>query len=123
MAVVRASFRPEFLNRIDEIILFHRLGRDEMAGIVEIQLRHLEALLEDRKITLDITDAAKRWLADAGYDPVYGARPLKRSIQKSLQDPLARRILEGTVREGDRVSIDAGESGLLINGSAVPLAA
>jgi ATP-dependent Clp protease ATP-binding subunit ClpB len=123
MAVVRASFRPEFLNRLDEIILFHRLGRDDMAGIVEIQLRHLETLLEDRKITLEITDTAKRWLAEAGYDPVYGARPLKRTIQRSLQDPLARQILEGTIREGDRVSIDAGEGGLLINGSAVPLAA
>ncbi len=123
MAVVRASFRPEFLNRLDEIILFHRLGRDDMAGIVEIQLRHLEGLLEDRKITLEITDAAKRWLAEAGYDPVYGARPLKRTIQKSLQDPLARQILEGTIRDGDRVDVDAGESGLLINGAAVPLAA
>jgi ATP-dependent Clp protease ATP-binding subunit ClpB len=123
MEVVRASFKPEFLNRLDETILFHRLGRDDMAGIVEIQLRHLEALLEDRKITLEITDAAKRWLADAGYDPVYGARPLKRTIQRSLQDPLARQILEGTVREGDRVSVDAGEGQLLINGAAVPLAA
>jgi ATP-dependent Clp protease ATP-binding subunit ClpB len=123
MAEVRASFRPEFLNRLDEIILFHRLGRDEMAGIVEIQLRHLEALLEERKITLEITDAAKRWLADAGYDPVYGARPLKRTIQRSLQDPLARQILEGTVGEGDRVRVDAGDGQLLINGAAVPLAA
>ena len=123
MAVVRASFRPEFLNRLDEIILFQRLGRDDMAGIVEIQLRRLAGLLEERKITLDITDAAKRWLAEAGYDPVYGARPLKRTIQRNLQDPLARQILEGTVRDGDRVSVDAGESGLLINGAAVPLAA
>jgi ATP-dependent Clp protease ATP-binding subunit ClpB len=123
MAEVRASFRPEFLNRLDEIILFHRLGRDEMAGIVEIQLRHLEALLEERKITLEITDVAKRWLADAGYDPVYGARPLKRTIQRSLQDPLARQILEGTVGEGDRVRVDSGDGQLLINGAAVPLAA
>jgi ATP-dependent Clp protease ATP-binding subunit ClpB len=123
MAVVRASFRPEFLNRLDEIILFHRLGRDDMAGIVEIQLRRLAGLLEERKITLEITDAAKRWLAEAGYDPVYGARPLKRTIQRNLQDPLARQILEGTVRDGDRVRVDAGESGLLINGAAVPLAA
>jgi ATP-dependent Clp protease ATP-binding subunit ClpB len=123
MAVVRASFRPEFLNRLDEIILFHRLGREEMAGIVEIQVRRLAALLEDRKLTLELSDAAKRWLAEAGYDPVYGARPLKRTIQRSLQDPLARRILEGSIREGDRVQVDVGESGLLINGTAVPLAA
>ena len=123
MAVVRASFRPEFLNRLDEIILFERLSREHMKGIVAIQLRRLEALLEERKIALDVTDAAKRWLADAGYDPVYGARPLKRMIQKSLQDPLARMILEGRIRDGDTVTVDAAESGLLINGAAVPLAA
>jgi ATP-dependent Clp protease ATP-binding subunit ClpB len=123
MAVVRASFRPEFLNRLDEIILFHRLGRDEMTGIVEIQVRRLAALLEDRKLTLELSDAAKRWLAEAGYDPVYGARPLKRTIQKSLQDPLARLILEGRIHDGDQVRVDVGESGLLINGAAVPLAA
>ena len=123
MTVVRASFRPEFLNRLDEIILFHRLGRDDMAGIVEIQIRRLATLLEERKLTLQLTDAAKRWLAEAGYDPVYGARPLKRTLQKSLQDPLARLILEGRIGDGDTVSVDAGESGLLINGAAVPLAA
>jgi ATP-dependent Clp protease ATP-binding subunit ClpB len=123
MAVVRTSFRPEFLNRLDEIILFHRLGREEMAGIVEIQLRHLAKLLEERKITLEVTDAAKRWLADAGYDPVYGARPLKRTIQTRLQDPLARQILEGRIGDGDLVSVDAGDGQLLINGDAVPLAA
>ena len=101
MAVVRASFRPEFLNRLDEIILFERLSREHMKGIVEIQLKRLEALLAERKIALDITDAAKRWLAEAGYDPVYGARPLKRTIQRSLQDPLARMILEGRIGDGD----------------------
>ena len=90
-----------------------------MAGIVEIQLERLAALLEERKITLELTDAAKRWLAEAGYDPVYGARPLKRTIQKSLQDPLARLILEGRIRDGDPVQVDAGDSGLLINGAAV----
>jgi ATP-dependent Clp protease ATP-binding subunit ClpB len=123
MAEVRASFRPEFLNRLDEIILFQRLSREHMKGIVEIQLRRLEALLEERKIALDIAEAAKRWLAEAGYDPVYGARPLKRTIQRSLQDPLARMILEGRIGDGDTVTVDAGESGLLINGAAVPLAA
>jgi ATP-dependent Clp protease ATP-binding subunit ClpB len=123
MAVVRASFRPEFLNRLDEIILFHRLGRDEMSGIVEIQVRRLAALLEDRKLTLELSEAAKRWLAEAGYDPVYGARPLKRTIQRSLQDPLARLILAGRIGDGDQVQVDDGESGLLINGVAIPLAA
>jgi ATP-dependent Clp protease ATP-binding subunit ClpB len=123
MAVVRASFRPEFLNRLDEIILFERLSREHMKGIVEIQLKRLEALLAERKIALYITDAAQRWLAEAGYDPVYGARPLKRTIQRSLQDPLARMILEGRIGDGDTVTVDAGESGLLINGAAVPLAA
>ncbi len=123
MAVVRAHFRPEFLNRLDETILFERLSREHMKGIVEIQLRHLEALLAERKIPLDFSDAAKAWLANAGYDPVYGARPLKRTIQKSLQDPLARLILEGRIRDGDPVRVDAGDGGLLINGAAVPLAA
>ena len=123
MAVVRQAFRPEFLNRLDEIILFHRLGRDDMAGIVDIQIQRLAKLLEDRKLTLELSDGAKRWLADAGYDPVYGARPLKRTLQKGLQDPLARLILEGRIRDGDRVRVDAGDGGLLINGAAVPLAA
>ena len=99
------------------------LGRDDMAGIVEIQVRRLAALLEDRKLSLELSEGARRWLAEAGYDPVYGARPLKRTIQKSLQDPLARLILEGRIRDGDRVQVDVGESGLLINGAAVPLAA
>ncbi|MEM7024520.1 MAG: AAA family ATPase, partial [Pseudomonadota bacterium] len=123
MGVVREAFRPEFLNRLDEMILFHRLGRGEMTGIVDIQLRRLEALLEDRKISLAISDGAKRWLGDTGYDPVYGARPLKRAIQRSLQDPLARLILEGQVGDGDVVDVDAGDGGLLINGAAVAIAA
>ncbi|HSA80268.1 MAG TPA: ATP-dependent chaperone ClpB [Geminicoccaceae bacterium] len=123
MAVVRQAFRPEFLNRLDEIILFERLSREHMKGIVEIQLRRLAGLLQERKIMLDVTDAAERWLAAAGYEPVYGARPLKRTIQRNLQDPLARQILEGRIRDGDRVTVDAGESGLMINGTAVPLAA
>ncbi len=123
MSVVRASFRPEFLNRLDEIILFHRLGRSEMAGIVDIQIERLAALLEERKLGLELTEGARRWLAEAGYDPVYGARPLKRTIQKSLQDPLARLILEGAIRDGDRVHVDVNDKGLLINTSAGQLAA
>ncbi|MBI1240010.1 MAG: ATP-dependent chaperone ClpB [Alphaproteobacteria bacterium] len=116
MEAVRARFRPEFLNRLDEIILFHRLGRAEMAGIVEIQVSHLQKLLADRKITLDLDREAKVWLANAGYDPVYGARPLKRVIQKRLQDPLAQLLLEGVVSEGETVAVTTGANGLLING-------
>jgi ATP-dependent Clp protease ATP-binding subunit ClpB len=118
MEVVRAHFRPEFLNRLDEILLFRRLSRDDMGSIVEIQLRQLSALLEDRKITLSLDDAARRWLADTGFDPVYGARPLKRVIQKSLQNALAGLILEGAVGDGETISVTAGADGLLINGKA-----
>ncbi len=123
MQVVRATFRPEFLNRLDEIILFNRLGRAQMRDIVEIQLRRLRQLLEDRRITLEITEAAKDWLAKAGYDPVYGARPLKRMIQRHLQDPLATMILEGRIKEGDTVKVDANEHGLVIDGQEIRLAA
>ncbi len=123
MGVVQAAFRPEFINRLDEIILFNRLSRDDMTGIVDIQLARLSALLEDRKLSLELSPAAKTWLADAGYDPVYGARPLKRAIQKNLQDPLARLILEGKIVDGTSVSVDTGENGLLINGESAALAA
>jgi ATP-dependent Clp protease ATP-binding subunit ClpB len=116
MEVVRAAFRPEFLNRLDEILLFHRLTREHMTGIVEIQLQRLQALLTDRKITLELDEAAKAWLGDAGYDPVYGARPLRRVIQNRLQNPLAQMILEGSVTDGESVHVSAGEGGLLING-------
>jgi ATP-dependent Clp protease ATP-binding subunit ClpB len=116
MNVVRARFRPEFLNRLDEIILFRRLGRAQMAAIVEIQLRRLRALLAERKITLELDDSAKAWLAEAGYDPTYGARPLKRVIQRSLQNPLATMLLEGAIREGDTVHVSAMGDGLVING-------
>src|SRR5213082_2173263 len=112
MAVVRASFRPEFLNRIDEIILFHRLKKEDMAQIVEIQLRRLQALLDERKIVLVLEPSARDWLAEKGWDPAYGARPLKRVIQKAIQDPLAELILSGTVKDGDRVTISAGKQGL-----------
>jgi len=116
MSVVRANFRPEFLNRIDEIILFHRLKRSEMTKIVDIQMTRLVKLLEDRKITLELEPAAREWLADKGWDPAYGARPLKRVIQKSVQDPLAEMILSGRVKDGEKVVISAGEQGLTFNG-------
>jgi ATP-dependent Clp protease ATP-binding subunit ClpB len=116
MNVVRMRFRPEFLNRLDEIILFRRLGRAQMGAIVEIQLRRLRALLTERKITLELDESAKAWLADAGYDPTYGARPLKRVIQRSLQNPLATMLLEGTIREGETVHVSAMGDGLAING-------
>ena len=105
MEAVRAAFRPEFLNRLDEILLFRRLSRDDMVGIVDIQLAQLEKLLEDRKVALDIDAEAKKWLANAGYDPVYGARPLKRVIQRELQNPLAEKILAGEIRDGDTVRV------------------
>jgi len=123
MEAVRANFRPEFLNRLDEVILFHRLGRAQMDGIVRIQLRRLEALLAERKIGLSLDDAARAWLARAGYDPAYGARPLKRAIQRQLQNPLAQMILEGAVGEGDQVQVSAGELGLTINERIVEAAA
>ncbi|MCG8559271.1 MAG: ATP-dependent chaperone ClpB [Hyphomicrobiales bacterium] len=123
MSIVRANFRPEFLNRLDETILFHRLKREQMTAIVDIQAERLRALLADRKITLELDAAARDWLADKGYDPAYGARPLKRVMQKNLQDPLAERLLEGTVSDGDRVQVSADASGLIINGTAVRQAA
>ena len=120
MGVVRSAFRPEFLNRVDEIILFHRLKRDQMSRIVDIQLRRLSKLLEERKITLVLDPAAREWLADKGYDPAYGARPLKRAIQKAVQDPLAELILSGAVKDGETVSIAVapGKQALAFNGKA-----
>ena len=112
MDVVRGHFRPEFLNRLDEIILFHRLGQDHMAPIVEIQVARVQKLLKDRKIALDLTEAAKRWLGRVGYDPVYGARPLKRAVQRYVQDPLADKILRGEVPDGSLVKIDEGDGAL-----------
>jgi len=114
MEVVRAHFRPEFLNRLDEIILFHRLGAAHMGPIVGIQIARLGKLLEDRKITLDLTDAAREWLGRVGYDPVYGARPLKRAVQKYVQDPLADSILSGKVKDGDTVRVDEGDGALVL---------
>jgi ATP-dependent Clp protease ATP-binding subunit ClpB len=119
MTVVRAAFRPEFLNRLDEILLFRRLTREQMMGIVEIQLGHLRKLLADRKIELDLDERALKWLANSGYDPVYGARPLKRVIQRHLQNPLAEQILSGRIKDGDTVEVTTGDGGLVINGEAV----
>jgi ATP-dependent Clp protease ATP-binding subunit ClpB len=119
MDAVRAHFRPEFLNRLDETIIFDRLARDDMAGIVDIQLRRLTQRLESRNMTLDLSDGALKWLADEGYDPVFGARPLKRVIQRAIQDPLAEMILSGDVLDGAEVSVDAGEDGLLVGDRVV----
>ena len=119
MEMVRAAFRPEFLNRLDEILLFNRLTREDMSGIVEIQLRQLRVRLAERKVTLELDAAALAWLADAGYDPVYGARPLKRVIQRALQNPLAEQILDGRIVDGATVHVSAGEDGLAINGEVV----
>ncbi|HVV28390.1 MAG TPA: ATP-dependent chaperone ClpB [Rhizomicrobium sp.] len=116
MQAVRAHFRPEFLNRLDEIILFHRLTRANMDRIVDIQIARLDRLLADRKIRITLDDKARSWLGTAGYDPVYGARPLKRVIQRRLQDPLAQLILEGRVAEGAQVKVSASKTGLTING-------
>jgi ATP-dependent Clp protease ATP-binding subunit ClpB len=122
MNAVRAAFRPEFLNRLDEVILFRRLSRDNMHAIVDIQLVRLRKLLAERKITIELDRGALQWLGEAGYDPVYGARPLKRVIQRSLQNSLAGMILEGSVGEGDTVQVTAGADGLQINGKMVEAA-
>ncbi|KEO90338.1 ATPase AAA [Erythrobacter longus] len=112
MDVVRGHFRPEFINRLDEIILFHRLAMEHMAPIVEIQVKRVQKLLDDRKITLDLSDAALRWLGRVGYDPVYGARPLKRAVQRYLQDPLAEMLIEGKVSDGVTLKVDEGDGEL-----------
>ncbi|MWD27907.1 ATP-dependent chaperone ClpB [Aquicoccus sp. SCR17] len=114
MEAVRAHFRPEFLNRLDETIIFDRLQREDMTGIVDIQLARLVKRLAGRKIKLELTDEARKWLAEEGYDPVFGARPLKRVIQRALQDPLAEMLLAGDVGDGDTVAVSAGSDGLII---------
>jgi ATP-dependent Clp protease ATP-binding subunit ClpB len=114
MEIVRSHFRPEFLNRLDEIILFHRLAAAHMAPIVDIQVARVGKLLADRKVTLDLTDAARAWLGRVGYDPVYGARPLKRAVQRYLQDPLADMILRGDVADGVTINVDEGDGGLVL---------
>jgi ATP-dependent Clp protease ATP-binding subunit ClpB len=123
MAVVRSHFRPEFLNRVDEIILFHRLRREQMGAIVDIQMARLQKLLDERKIRLELDETARRYLADKGYDPAYGARPLKRTIQKLVQDPLAEMILSGSVHDGETIPVTATGSGLVIGDRAVSAAA
>jgi ATP-dependent Clp protease ATP-binding subunit ClpB len=116
-AALREAFKPEFLNRVDETIIFNNLGRDEIKSIVEIQLKRLRQNLAGRKMGLEITDRAKALIADKGYDPVYGARPLKRTIQRLIQDPLAVKILEGEFGEGDRVKVDAaGDELVFVHG-------
>ncbi len=118
--VLRSHFRPEFLNRVDEIILFHRLKREEMGAIVDIQLGRLQKLLDERKITLGVDEDARNWLADRGYDPAYGARPLKRVIQKNVQDPLAEQLLSGTIHDGEAVPVHLGPAlGLMIGDVSV----
>ena len=116
MGVVRAAFRPEFLNRVDEIILFHRLKKSEIGRIVDIQMTRLQKLLDDRKIIIKLEPSARDWLAEKGWDPAYGARPLKRVIQKSVQDPLAEMILAGTIKDGEKVTISGDKLGLTFNG-------
>ena len=120
MSVVRSAFRPEFLNRVDEIILFHRLRREQMGRIVDIQMMRLAKLLEERKIVVTLDPSARDWLADKGWDPAYGARPLKRVIQKSVQDPLAEMILAGKVKDGENVAITVAKDKqrLAFNGEA-----
>ncbi|HEX4692919.1 ATP-dependent chaperone ClpB [Sphingomonas sp.] len=115
MEIVRAHFRPEFLNRLDEIVLFHRLGQSEMAPIVDIQVARVARLLAERKIHIDLTPAARDWLGRVGYDPVYGARPLKRAVQRYLQDPLADLILSGGVKDGQTVAVDEGDGKLTLS--------
>jgi ATP-dependent Clp protease ATP-binding subunit ClpB len=123
MAEMKTKFRPEFLNRIDEIILFHRLKREQMAAIVDIQIGRLQKLLADRKLTLVLDEAARTWLANRGYDPTYGARPLKRVIQKSVQDPLAEQLLAGRIKDGDTVKLTVRDGTLVVNGQPVQAAA
>ena len=118
MDVVRGHFRPEFLNRLDEIILFHRLSASHMAPIVDLQVARLQKLLDERKITLELSEKARAWLGRVGYDPVYGARPLKRAVQRHLQDPLADRILSGAVPDGSTVKVDEGDGALTFDGQA-----
>jgi ATP-dependent Clp protease ATP-binding subunit ClpB len=118
---LRDAFKPEFLNRVDEIIIFNNLGREQIKAIVDIQLKRLRHNLAARKMAMDITDNAKALLAEAGYDPVYGARPLKRTIQRLIQDPLAVKILAGEFKEGDRVLVDVEDGELSFSHGPAPV--
>ena len=120
---LRQHFRPEFINRVDEIIFFHALGLEHMKSIVDIQVRGLLKRLEDRKIHVELSDAAKGVIVREGYDPAYGARPLKRAIQKLVLDPLAMRVLEGEFHEGDRVTVDVEDNGLVFAKKHQPVTA
>ncbi len=111
--VLKAHFRPEFLNRIDEIVIFHPLKKEHLSEIVGIQLRRVSKLLADKGYKLEVSEAAREYLAEAGYDPTFGARPLKRAIQRELQDPLALKILSGDFREGETIRVDRGPDGLV----------
>jgi ATP-dependent Clp protease ATP-binding subunit ClpB len=122
MERVRAAFRPEFLNRLDEILLFHRLFKAQMAHIVDIQIQRLAKRLSDRNIAVELDEKARAWLAEHGYDPIYGARPLKRVIQRYLENPLATSVLEGKVADGSTVRISAGEEGIVIDGRKIKVA-
>ena len=115
MGVVRTSFKPEFLNRLDEIVLFDALTKDDLAQIVDLQLALLEQRLAVRRISIHVTDAARAWLAETGFDPAYGARPLRRLIQSAIGDPLARLLIGGEVTDGGTVTVDAGETGLVLS--------
>ena len=117
MEVLKRSFRPEFLNRIDETVIFNQLTKNDIGKIVEIQLHHLEKRLADRKITLAVSDKAKAFLAERGYDPLYGARPLKRTIQSELENPLAKAIISGKIKDGDTVIADKGDEGIVFKKS------
>jgi ATP-dependent Clp protease ATP-binding subunit ClpB len=114
LGVVRSSFKPEFLNRLDEIVVFDALTKDELTHIVDLQLALLERRLAVRRISITVTDGARQWLAETGYDPAYGARPLRRLIQTAIGDPLARMLIAGEVADGGTVSVDVGEGGLVL---------
>jgi ATP-dependent Clp protease ATP-binding subunit ClpB len=116
MGVVRKAFKPEFLNRLDEVVMFDPLTTDDLCKIVDIQLARLNQRLADRRISVEVTEGGRNWLAMAGFDPVYGARPLKRLIQSAIEDPLAKRVLSGEVTDGDKVTFDTDEelSGLVV---------
>jgi ATP-dependent Clp protease ATP-binding subunit ClpB len=120
LAEMDRQFRPEFLNRIDEILIFSSLTMEDLVKIVDIQMKRLAAILQERSIGLDVTEEARRYLAKIGYDPVYGARPLKRTIQRELQDPIALRILEGEFAEGDTIHVDSNGEALSLSKATAP---